>query len=152
MFGKVQIMFLLLCCPVFFLSNVHWMKHVDVFVCVTMWFIRNTTNRMKPGKQQVNGLHAAIVGETSEAIGNRTRRDTRRAGALMANTDGLFGATAGDMSWATSWPQVEMPDKLWGRGGLGLQISPGLSTGPLRYRSPDGQSAPALRVLSGRRF
>ena len=34
------------------------------------------------------------VGETSEAIGNRTQRDTQRAGALMANTGGLFGASA----------------------------------------------------------
>ena len=35
------------------------------------------------------------VGETSEAIGVRTQRYTRRAGALMANTDGLFGASPG---------------------------------------------------------
>ena len=35
------------------------------------------------------------MGETSEAIGNRTQRGTRRAGALMANTDGLLGVTAG---------------------------------------------------------
>jgi len=39
-----------------------------------------------------------FVGETSEAIGNRTQRDTRRAGALMANTDGLFGASAGELT------------------------------------------------------
>ena len=38
------------------------------------------------------------VGETSEAIGVRTQRDTRRAGALMANTDGLFGALAGEFT------------------------------------------------------
>ena len=38
------------------------------------------------------------VGETSEAIGNRTQKDTRRAGALKANTDGLFGASAGEFT------------------------------------------------------
>ena len=27
-----------------------------------------------------------------------TQRDTRRAGALMANTDGLFGASAGEFT------------------------------------------------------
>ena len=52
-------------------------------------------------------------GETSEAMGVRTQRDTmeswsfdgdrtqrdaRRAGALMANTDGLFGASAGEFT------------------------------------------------------
>ena len=36
-----------------------------------------------------------VVGETSVAIGVRTQRDTRRAGALIAKTDGLFGASAG---------------------------------------------------------
>ena len=40
------------------------------------------------------GINIHTVGETSEAIGNRTQRDTRRAGALMANTGGLFGVTA----------------------------------------------------------
>ena len=38
------------------------------------------------------------MGETSEAIGVRTQRDTRRAGALMANTDSLFGASAGEFT------------------------------------------------------
>jgi len=28
----------------------------------------------------------------------RTQRDTRRAGALMANTDGAFGVTAGELT------------------------------------------------------
>ena len=45
------------------------------------------------------------VGETSEAIGVNTQRDTRRAGALMANTDGLFGASAGEFTrHVTGWP------------------------------------------------
>jgi len=39
-----------------------------------------------------------FVGETSEAIGDRTQRDTRRAGALMANTNSLFGASAGEFT------------------------------------------------------
>ena len=43
-------------------------------------------------------LALGVVGETSEAIGNRTQRDKRRAGALMANTDGLFGALAGEFT------------------------------------------------------
>ena len=39
------------------------------------------------------------MGETSEAMGVRTERETRwRAGALMANTDGLFGASAGEIT------------------------------------------------------
>ena len=42
--------------------------------------------------------HISSVMETSEAIGNRTQRDTRRAGALMPNTDGLFGASAGEFT------------------------------------------------------
>ena len=37
------------------------------------------------------------MGETSEAIEKRTQRDTRRAGALMANTDALFEASAGEL-------------------------------------------------------
>jgi len=39
-----------------------------------------------------NSNEIISVGEASEAIGNRTQRDTRRAGALMSNTEGLFGA------------------------------------------------------------
>ena len=42
--------------------------------------------------------HDIIVGETSEAIGLRTQRDKRRAGALMAKTNGLFGASAGEFT------------------------------------------------------
>jgi len=54
------------------------------------------------------------VRETSEAIGNRTQRDMRRAGALMANTDGLFGASAGEFTrhiTGHELTQVEMPDQ-----------------------------------------
>ena len=43
-------------------------------------------------------VNISLLGETSEAIGVRTQRDTRRAGALMANTDGLFGASAGEFT------------------------------------------------------
>ena len=47
----------------------------------------------------VVGCSVPIVGETSEALGGRTQRETRwRAGALMANTDGLFGASAGEFT------------------------------------------------------
>ena len=52
--------------------------------------------------------------ETSEAIGNRTQRDTRRAGALMANTDGLFGASVGEFTRHVTGhelTQVEMPNQ-----------------------------------------
>ena len=55
-----------------------------------------------------------FVRETSEAIGNKTQRDTRRAGALMANTDGLFGASAGEFTrhvMSHELTQVEMPNQ-----------------------------------------
>ena len=45
------------------------------------------------------------MGETSEAIGVRTQRDTRRAGALMANTDGLCGASAGEFTRRVKGPR-----------------------------------------------
>jgi len=47
---------------------------------------------------KLHSLTYLFVGETSEAIGVRTQRDTRRAGALMANTDCLFGASAGEFT------------------------------------------------------
>ena len=41
-------------------------------------------------------FHIINVGETSVAMEESgLKADTRRAGALMANTDGLFGASAG---------------------------------------------------------
>ena len=63
-------------------------------------------------------LHRAvvIVGETSEAIGVRTPRDTRKAGVLMANTGGLFGALAGKLTRHVTGPPVdhtvEMPQSI----------------------------------------
>ena len=45
--------------------------------------------------------------ETSEAMVNRTQRDARRAGALVANTDGLFGASAGEFTRHVKEPRSD---------------------------------------------
>ena len=72
--------------------------------------------RYSKGDRRLKGFivtcTVATVGETSEALGVRTQRDTRRAGALMANTGGLFGASAGEFTRHVTGPRSDHTDEM----------------------------------------